>query len=127
MRKRFLLLIFIISFILFFSCTKHEESKIEGLWKKVDVTNVTNSSFTYWQFSNGYLYILESKAGSPYFDTSAYGEYIVKATLFKKSFTITKCTSTILMGRWTIDKLNKKSLTFERNNPGIEYYEFTKQ
>jgi len=124
MRKGSLsLIVLIVSIVVVTSCKKSIENKLEGQWKRVNVVNVNSDIFEYWNFSGGYIYVLQSKVANSGYDTLSYGTYTVKANLFKRYLSI-ETNSTI---KWTIDKLTKKQLVLYRDNGGMEYREFTKE
>ncbi len=60
MKTKGLLFIFIAAFFILASCTKSKESKLEGKWKKIEVTNYGVPKPTViWEFKSGELIISE--------------------------------------------------------------------
>lgn len=48
----------------FYSCTKSKESKLEGKWRKINVTNVDAvTSTTIWDFNSGQLTVYSLPVG----------------------------------------------------------------
>lgn len=65
--KSNLFLFLLISLFVGLSCTRSKESKLEGKWEKIDVTNATIPSAlktrTIWEFRSGDLIISEIPVG----------------------------------------------------------------
>lgn len=136
MKKASLLIILFLLFLFVTSCKKHVENKIDGKWKRVNVVNATSDTFEDWEFSDGYFDILSYSVNGTIIDTLCYtpGKYTIKMKLFKRILVLSNLYNSTCNpyassynGDWTIEKLTKKYLTFYRNNPGMEYREFTKE
>lgn len=112
--------------IIFSSCKKSLENKIEGLWTRVNVVNVNSSIFQVWNFDGGYLYVLQTKSGGGY-DTLSHATYAVWTGVFTKHVSIEGSTDNSLIDEWTIDKLTNKKLVIFKKNGGLDYFEFTKE
>lgn len=63
--KKFAVIIILSLFVSsFFSCTKAKETKLEGKWKKINVTNVDAiSPTTIWDFNSGQLTVYSLPIG----------------------------------------------------------------
>lgn len=117
-----------IMILCFCSCSKRAvEKKLEGTWKKVDITNMTSPEIINWVFSSGYNYILRFDTGASKFDTLVKRDYLLTAGLSKKTLSFPSHVDTIPDEKWIIDKLNKIELVLYRQTNGVEYLEFEKQ
>jgi len=132
MNKRLFLSIFFLSSLFFFtsSCKKTVENKIDGKWKKIDVANVNSDTYWQWEFSDGYLAMIECEINGNKIDTLQYlpGDYTIKRKdIFKRLLIITDSQYGYMVGEWQITKLTSKILTLYRNGNGYQdYFEFEK-
>lgn len=60
------ILFILLSLFIFSSCTKSKENKLEGKWKKIEVTNIgIPQPTTIWEFHSGLLTVSEIPLGNP--------------------------------------------------------------
>jgi hypothetical protein len=114
--------------VLYFSCSESSvENKIDGTWRKVNVENVSSDIYQDWTLLDNYIYILQQTAGSATYDTINHGKYSIKIKRFSKYLELSESSVSTWDGEWHIDKLDSKYLVLERNDYGLEYYEFVKK
>lgn len=127
LQKYFVFFIFIASVVFFISCSKSAtESKIEGTWQLVDVTNIYDSIKENWQFgSDNRLLIIEEKNGVADPNPKTIIGYEVKSYKKVELFEI-DTTIFYYYGTWEIKKLKKDEMVIFLDNGGIQTREFIK-
>ena len=122
-------LIFICFIVVFLSCKKNTENKIEGTWVTVSVTNPNVYEYQEWAFfsNNEKLYIVQKKIGSTALVPLSSSTYKIKAGLFSKTLTLSESLEVGYNGDWKINKLKKDQLILSIYSPGQVYLEFTKK
>ncbi len=111
--------------IIFSSCKKSVENKIDGTWRKVNLENVNANVFEDWTFTGNYFYVLHTNGIGGY-DTISNGTYAIKMKLFKRYLSIETSTDNSIIDDWRIDKITKGQLVIYRQQGGLEYYEFSR-
>lgn len=127
MKRRLFRTIFL-SFVLIFifsACKKNDENEIRGIWRRVNVTNIYSTEYEEWSFINGHVSVYNFYI-NPIQNSTKTGDYYIKVKHFKKILTL-DVPGGYYSGDWNIKKLTNKYLIIDRQNPGLEYFEFTKQ
>lgn len=127
------LFLFFIFIIFLSSCKKNYEKKeieilkeIEGIWKRVNVADISSPIYHEWIFSQGNITVFEINNSLLTKDTLYTATYDVTVKFRKKTFSITYCSWPYYKGDWTIHKLEDNYFSFYRQHGGLEYLEFYK-
>ena len=125
--KKSPIVIFLLCVLLFSSCKKGIENKIDGVWRITNIANASSNEYDEWHIENGYFYVEHISANGSHSQTSQ-GEYKIKDKIynFRRIFSVTKSTNNNLIDDWRIKKLTNEYLTLRSSNGGI-FLEFTKQ
>jgi len=133
--RKLLFILFSIIFLLFASsCEKKIEKieektrkEVEGLWKRIDVSNVSSDTYDEWRFTNGKFDVVRCHIATNQRDSIVTGDYVISANLTKKNITITNCSDSHINDKWRIHILKDDYFSFYRRFGGLEYLEFTRQ
>ncbi|MGI6320133.1 MAG: hypothetical protein ACOXZK_04075 [Bacteroidales bacterium] len=120
--KRLLLILVVASSVLFASsCTKSKESKLEGKWRKIVVSNVDTPQPTdIWEFNSGQLIIHRIPIGESEMNEVSRANYSLGFNGTTYTFNITEEVSGAplyyIMAPGKIVKLNNDQFKYINNN-----------
>lgn len=126
MRTFCLALILFVSFF-YFSCETSVESKIDGTWRMVNVSDMSSDKIREWTLLSGYIYMTETQTGSSSHDTLCHGVYNIKIKRLKRYLCLSDCSNSYYNGDYRINKLNNKYLVIAGDVMTGQYFEFTKK
>ncbi len=132
MRKLYLPIFFPLALlcctVLLQGCSKADEETLEGIWERVNVTDIDSDLIEEWHFFDNELEIYQYQIENPEDLTLMdFGSYSLKNNLTNQELFLTDMGDDRFNGDWDVLTLNNASMVISKDIPGeILYKEFTK-
>ena len=132
MRKLYLQIFFPLALlccaVLLQGCSKADEETLEGIWERVNVTDIDSDIIEEWHFFDNELEIYQYHIENPEDPTlKDFGGYSLKNNLTNQELFLTEMGDDRFNGDWDVLTLNNATMVISKDIPGeVLYKEFTK-